>query len=145
VDFKRILIAVKDSPTAMRAAKAGFDLARRLEALTCLIYVVDKSRELVNADLGITPEQSGTILLHEAEKTIEQLIRTYGAVDRLVHFTPEGFPGKEILQIAREWKADLIVMGTHERSWFNSLLSGSVTEYILKHAEIPVMITPAGR
>lgn len=142
MEFKKILIAVEDSANAMRVAKTGFALAHLLAAKLALVYVVDKSREVVNADLGITPEQSGTVLLSEAKRTIDQLIKIYNGIEEILRFTPEGAPEKEILKIAKEWEADLIVMGLHQHSGLNRLLSGSITGYIIKHAAIPVMVCP---
>ena len=142
MEFKKILIAIEDSANAMRAARTGFALAHQLSAKLGLVYVVDKSREIVNADLGITPEQSGTVLLNEAENTLEQLIKMYNGIEEIFRFTPEGSPEKEILKIAKEWGADLIVMGPHHRSGLSRLLSGSVTEYVIRHAKVPVMLSP---
>jgi len=82
------------------------------------------------------------VLLNEAEKTIEQFIRLYNGVEHIDRFTPEGFPEKEILNIAKEWEADVIVMGTHGRSGLERMLTGSLAEYIIRHATIPVLITP---
>ncbi|MEO6963804.1 MAG: universal stress protein [Puia sp.] len=140
--FKNILVAVDDSAHAMRAAKTAFTLAQSLAARIGIIYVVDRTREVVSADLGITAEQSGIVLLAEAEKTIDQLIRDYPNVEGILRFTPEGSPEKEILHIAREWGADLIIMGSNERSGLEKLLSGSVTNYVIRHSPIPVMVVP---
>ena len=140
--YKKILVAIDNSPYSMKAAKAGFALAHGLNAAVGLVYVVDKSKEVVNADLGITPAQSGTVLLHEAEQTIEQYIRLYNGVDRVERFTPEGVPEQEIVNIAREWQADMIVMGTHGRSGIGKMLTGSVAEHVIRHATIPVLVAP---
>lgn len=142
MEFKKILIAVDDSANAMGAAKLGFALAHNLNSQIGLVYVVDRSREVVNADLGITPEQSRTVLLYEAENTIEQLIRTNQNIEGIARFTPEGSPEKEILRIARAWEADLIVMGSHEKSGLERLLTGSVTKYVVSHSAIPVLLVP---
>lgn len=140
--YKRILIAIDNSAYSMKAAKIGFSLAHELKAAVGLLYVVNKSKETVNADLGITPEQSRMVLLNEAEKTIGQFITLYNGVERIDRFTPEGFPEQEILNIAKEWQADLIVMGTHGRSGLGRILTGSLAEYVIRHATIPVMIAP---
>jgi len=140
--YKKILIAIDNSAHSMKAAKAGFALAHALRATIGLLYVVDKSKEVISADLGITPQQSGTVLLNEAEKTIEQYIRLYNGVDRIERFTPEGFPEEEIINISKEWEADLIIMGTHGRTAIGKMLTGSVAEYVIRHSTIPVLITP---
>lgn len=142
MDYNKILVAIDNSSYSIKAAKAGFSIAHSLHATVGLVYVVDKSKEIVNADLGITPEQSQTVLLDEAEKTIEQYIRLYDGIDKVERFTPEGVPEEEIIHIAEEWSADMIVMGTHGRTTIGKLLTGSNAEYVIRHATIPVLIIP---
>ncbi len=119
-------------------------MAHRLQAAIGLVFVVNKSNEVFNTELGITTEQSKTVLLKEAEITIEQYIRMYDGADEVFRFMPEGFPEKEILNIANEWKADMIVMGSHCRTGLSRMLSGSLTDYIIRHADIPVVVIPPG-
>lgn len=140
--YSKILVAIDNSAHSMKAAKAGFALAHELKATIGILFVIDKSKELLNADLGITPQQSQTVLLAEAEKTIEQYIRWYDGISNVERFTPEGFPEKEIINVSEEWNADLIVMGTHVRSTLGRILTGSVAEYVIRHSKIPVLITP---
>lgn len=142
--FNKILIAIDNSAYSMKAARAGFSLAHRLKATVGLLYVIDRSKEVVNADLGITPEQSGTVLLNEAANAIEQFIRLYDGIDQVERFTPEGLPEHEIIRIAGEWHADIIVMGTHGRAGIKKMLTGSVADYVIRHASIPVLVTPPG-
>jgi nucleotide-binding universal stress UspA family protein len=46
----------------------------------------------------------------------------------------------KILELAAEWKADLIVMGTHGRDGIDHFLLGSVAEGVVRHATVPVML-----
>lgn len=142
--LKKILIEIDHNAYSMKAAKAGFALAHNLKAVVGLLYVVDKSKEIINADLGITSQQSETVLLNEAERTIEQYIRLFDGVARVERFTPEGFPEHEIINISKEWNADIIVMGTHGRSMIRKMLTGSTAEYVIRHSTIPVLIIPPG-
>ena len=66
----------------------------------------------------------------------------YDGIDEVVRFTPEGFPTNEIINTAKEWDADLIVIGTHGRTGLAHLLEGSVAEHVIKHTSIPVMVVP---
>lgn len=50
-----------------------------------------------------------------------------------------GNPAEEIIAISEKENADLIIMGTHGRKGFDRLLFGSVAEYVVKNAKIPVM------
>lgn len=141
--YQKILIAVDSSAYAMNAAKKGFELAHQLNATIGLIYVIDRNKESVNVEVGITPEQSQTVLLKQAEENISQLIKMYDGIDQVFRFAPEGFPKKEIINTAKEWGADLIVMGTHGRTGLAHMMMGSVAEYVIKHTAIPVMVVPS--
>ncbi|HVU55012.1 MAG TPA: universal stress protein [Puia sp.] len=140
--MQRILIAIDDSAYSMKAAKTGFELAHHLQASIAVLYVIDKGKEAVNADLGVTIEGSRSQLRAEAERTIDQYIRMYDGIGQVFRFMPEGVPEKEIINIAREWKPDLIIMGTHGRSGLTRMVTGSVAEYVIRHAEVPVLVTP---
>ncbi|MHB1179905.1 MAG: universal stress protein [Daejeonella sp.] len=144
MNFKKILIAVDSSPFSLKAAKAGFDLAHALNAEIALLFVVDRTKESVNAETGPTREQSQMILLKEAQDTIKQLINMYNGAKKPFRFTPEGFPKEEILNTAKEWEADLIVMGTHGRTGLTRFFTGSVAEHIVHHACVPVLVIPPG-
>ena len=45
-----------------------------------------------------------------------------------------------ILDNAKTWRADLIVMGTHGRRGLNRLLLGSDAERVLREASVPVLL-----
>lgn len=140
--FNKILIAVDSSSFSLKAARAGFALAHALDAEVALLYVVDRSRESVTIDTGPTREQSEVLLLKEAQETIEQLIKLFNGNKKLYKFTPEGFPKEEILNIAQEWRADVIVMGTHGRTGLSHFINGSIAEHVVRHACVPVMVIP---
>ncbi len=142
MSFKKILIAIDSSPFSLKAAHAGFDLAHALDAEVALLFVIDRTKESVSIDTGPTRQESEIILLKEAQETIEQLIKMYNGAKQLYKFTPEGFPKEEILNTAREWEADVIVMGTHGRSGLSHFFNGSVAEHVIKDATIPVLVMP---
>jgi nucleotide-binding universal stress UspA family protein len=139
----KILAAIDSRPNSLRTAKIAFEFARQLNATVGLVYVVDRNKEIVNADIGITPEQSSTILLKQVQQVMDQMIKIYVKTDKVVQFMPEGFPKSEIVKIAREWEANLIMMGAHGKTGLFHSLVGSVTEYVMRHSGIPVMIIPS--
>ncbi len=56
----------------------------------------------------------------------------------------EGNVGDVIVDLAHELCADLIAMSTHGRTGLNRVVFGSVAEYIIHHAEIPVLLIRSG-
>ena len=57
----------------------------------------------------------------------------------------EGDPGHEIIRVAEELNAGLIVLGTHGYSGWKRFTIGSVAEFVTKHAPCTVLtIRPKG-
>ncbi|HET7463513.1 MAG TPA: universal stress protein [Longimicrobium sp.] len=56
-----------------------------------------------------------------------------------------GVPAEQIVAEAREWNADLVVVGTHARGWGARLLLGSVAEAALRDAPCSVLAVPPVR
>ncbi|MEM9907768.1 MAG: universal stress protein [Cyanobacteria bacterium P01_D01_bin.44] len=54
-----------------------------------------------------------------------------------------GEPGRQICQVARDWQADLILIGRHNRSGLSELWIGSVSNYVMHHAGCSVIVVQA--
>jgi hypothetical protein len=61
----------------------------------------------------------------------------------LVGHLAVGTPWREIVQLASNLLADVIVVGTHGRQGIDRLLSGSVAELVVRKAKCPVVIARA--
>jgi nucleotide-binding universal stress UspA family protein len=55
-----------------------------------------------------------------------------------------GDPGRMICDVARDWEADLIVVGRHGRSGLKEFFLGSVSNYVLHHAPCSVLTVQQG-
>lgn len=51
-----------------------------------------------------------------------------------------GDPGQKICALAKEWEADLIVVGRRGRSGLSELFLGSVSNYVIHHAPCSVLV-----
>ena len=51
-----------------------------------------------------------------------------------------GMPFREIMATAAEEKASVIVMGSHGMSNIKEMLMGSVSENVIRHAKVPVLV-----
>ena len=54
----------------------------------------------------------------------------------------EGDFADSILAAAKEFHADIVVIGSHSRKWLENIVMGSVTEKVLRHTSIPLFIVP---
>lgn len=142
MNFNKLLIAVDSSPFSLKASAAGFELARSLRAEVALVYVIDSVLEMGNIDGGIFPDQARESE-REAGRTLLQQLRQDAGSDLAVRdIMPEGNPRETLIETALNWEADLIVIGSHDRNGFQQLLSGSMTNYVLRHSPIPVLVVP---
>jgi nucleotide-binding universal stress UspA family protein len=70
-------------------------------------------------------------------KAAEQLRSAGYQADTLVR---EGVTRTEIVDMAADWNADLIVLGSHGRRGLERLLLGSVSDFVSRHAKCSVQI-----
>lgn len=138
--MKKILIALDDGPTSEKVASMGFQLGQQLNAEIALISVVDTTDLMTNG--GVTPRELGDSIKNELKKSQQMLIEKVFKDCKVWTFVEEGKPNEIILQVAEEWEADIIVLGTHGRTGLSHLLMGSVAEKIMRHSTKPLFIVP---
>ncbi len=80
--------------------------------------------------------------LGEARQQLERL-HPAEAVPAVERWLEEGDPAREIIRVAGEAHADLIVMGTHGRTGLLDRLMGSVAEQVVRRAPCPVVTVKA--
>jgi nucleotide-binding universal stress UspA family protein len=154
--IKKILIGIDESKYAEYAAKYGFEIAKTLNAHVGIVHIVEPTAIPLSTNgadtiLG-TPIQglSGindiAVLNAEnelSESMIERTAKKYGGSLEVTHFNEYGSTADGIISCSKEFKADLIVIGTHSRSGLDRLLMGNIAEHIVRHSEIPVLVVPS--
>ena len=140
--FQKILIAIDDDPIANQAADTGLELARCLHADMAFIHVIDPPLG-VGADAGMVGED----IIRQAREEGARIVADFRARLTLgpdvLQFVPQGPPGSEIVKAARQWQADLIVIGSHGRRGIRRALIGSVAEAVVRQAPCPVLVVRA--
>ncbi|QEC66258.1 universal stress protein [Panacibacter ginsenosidivorans] len=139
-NIKKILIAVDDGPTAEKVALSAFHFAHQLKAEMALVSVVDTASLM--SEGGITVGELADIMTKEYKQNHQLLMDKIFKDVKVWSFVEKGKPHEEILKVAQEWEADLIVMGTHGRTGLAHLFMGSVAEKIVRHSEKPLFIIP---
>jgi nucleotide-binding universal stress UspA family protein len=142
--FKRILCPVDFSAASLRAFDLAVQLASLHHARIHVLHVVPRIVASV-MDIPITTTRWTVADEAKARRELPKLkerARRHG-----ISATTEVRVGDidvQILKILKESKADLLAMGTHGRRGFERWALGSVTERMLRHSPIPLLLTAAG-
>jgi nucleotide-binding universal stress UspA family protein len=140
--FRKILIAIDDEPIAAHAADIGAELAHLAGAEMAFIHVIDP--ELVNAaDTGLQPDALVASAKENARKLIGAFRSRLPQQPAALEFVQIGIPLTEIVNAAKDWPADLIVIGSHGRGGVRRALLGSVAEGVMRHAPCPILVVRA--
>ena len=163
----RVLIAVDDTEGSVVAAKTAYNLFGDQAEYTVIsvaelepVYWGDDAlgRGLVYP-LAVPPVGTGMTAMmllavrpadgarendlpapvDVAAQQAEQVVAEAGLHDA----QPVGDTGDAadaIIAAARDYDADVIVVGTHEHGWFDRLFSHSVSEKVVRKANVPVLV-----
>ena len=153
--FKKILIGIDNSKYAEHAAKIGFGLARDYSAHVGLVHIIEPAfvaSPTTDTSMGMPLQGAADISGIEVMDIqnelsvgiIDRTIKAYAGELEVTHFTDFGSTADGILSCSKEFKADLIVIGTHSRSGLDRLIMGSVAEEVIRNSEIPVLVIPLG-
>jgi len=142
--YQRILVPVDGSSTSDRALSEAVKLAKG-KALLRLVYVVEDVYPLdaegyafINYDaLREAARNTGQRVLVQAEKAV----RESGALVESALVEAGGLRIASVIdEEAKNWPAELIVLGTHGRSGLSRLLLGSVAEGVVRGTSLPVLL-----
>jgi nucleotide-binding universal stress UspA family protein len=148
--FATVLVATDGTNDSDGAVDAALDLAHDTGARLLVLTVVPEGSadEPGEGDEGPSRESSSR---DEDDEVTAASDRTNGVVDHAIEWgleaSPliwEGEPGEAILAAATSEGADVIVIGTSSRSGVGRILLGSVTDHVVQHATVPVMVVPSG-
>jgi nucleotide-binding universal stress UspA family protein len=138
--YDRILLPTDGSPTAEQASQHAFELANRFDAALDVVSVVNPG--------ALGPDVRAATILDQlersAQETVDDVVERAGdaGIGEVTGAVGEGIPHRAILEYADDQDADLIVMGTHGRSGLQRYLIGSVTEKVVRAADVPVVTVP---
>ncbi|QIB75584.1 universal stress protein [Halogeometricum borinquense] len=141
--YETILIPTDGSEHAVRAAEHGQYLARLFDATVHIVNVVDVQAAGGVFDAGGVDEEFVSRLKAKGERTIEEAAAVIDETESIQTAVLKGRPDEEILEYAAEHGVDALVMGTHGRTGLRRYIAGSVTERVVRLADIPVLTVRA--
>jgi len=137
--FSKILVATDGSSDAVHAAEVAAELAERFGSQVILITVyalptfVSMNGPAFEMGDEFVQEVQDNVIARTSEPFLKRRLR----VDerRIV-----GYPAAEIVNVAEQERADLIVVGSHGVGGLRRFLLGSVSDRVSHHAHCAVLV-----
>jgi nucleotide-binding universal stress UspA family protein len=141
--FKRILCAVDFTPASERGLGYALSVAKEADAELTLLHVVEPYDERWrHKHAPKAAHDYRTFVENQIDARLQSAIAPeLRAWCRARQRIEAGRPWEQIVRIATEDAAQLIVMGQHSRSDADLLLFGSTTNQVVRHAPCPVLTT----
>ena len=144
--FQRILIPTDGSTIARKAVNAGIAFAKETGASVIAYYALESIERLYLArgpgsrPLTIKPLEK--LMREQGEQYLAEIRKAADAVgvecDTVM--TSPATPFQGIIDTSRKKKCDVIFIASHGRDKLATLLLGSVTQKVLVHSRIPVLV-----
>ena len=140
----KILLAVDDSKYSEAATEAIIQQTRPQDTTLRVLTVNERPSHLTAGGMaGYDPALDEELKeeVKESEAVLAKTVNLLRSKGFTVTSSAEwGDPKYKIIDVAEEWGADLIVLGSHGRSGLNRFLMGSVSEAVARHAHCSVTI-----
>jgi len=148
--MKKILIAIDYNPSTQVVAEKGYALAKTMNAEIILVHAVSDAAYYsmpyspIMGYEGFIIDNSLVMadqLIKEAKKFLTATAKHLGD-EQIITQVLEGDVSTAILDYAKENGVDLMILGSHSHSGLYKLFVGSVTEKLLQHTQIPLLVIP---
>ena len=147
----KVLIAVDDTDSSLRAARVahrlfGDDASYLVVNVTDTVatgaagwgYTYPVAMPMLDVPMAAVPGGEPAFV-EMADRTAADVARNADLTDADTEGRAGDVPSA-ILSAAHAHDVDVIVVGSHERSWFSRLISGSVASALVRDADIPVLV-----
>ena len=133
--FRKVLVAVNGSQAPL---ETGIKLAREEKAWLTVVKVVPP----FEGDLDLTGIKNiGDALDSGGSRAVEDIKETAAREPALVKARlEEGETHERIIEVAKEERCDLIIMGAERMGILKRLFLGSTLEKVLRDAPCPVLV-----
>lgn len=143
---KVVLVAIDFSALSKRALAWALEYARKVRCHVHTVHVVERRWRLADLRADFEALRAELVAVHDA--AIAELVPLVGEAERaevgsLHEHVALGDPAGEIVSLAGELGADLIVVGNHGGDAMQRLLTGSVAQKVVRDAPCAVVVVKA--
>ena len=140
--FERILVPVDFSEHSLKAFRKALEFGRAFGAELILVHIVEQI--IYPGDWSYAPLAMSDFAAERREVVAAKLkALSAGSGIRATEIVRLGRAWQEIVEIAKERRADLVIVATHGYTGLRHVLMGSVAEKIVRHAPCAVLTVRA--
>ena len=140
VEVKKVIIPVDFTSAMNKVVDYATSIADQLGAEIIFFHVVN---DFQGYDMMLVHPSFETMrkdLEQKSNERIANLVEDYKGVKKGVSGkVVSGDAGDEIVKLAKEEQADMIIIGTHGTKGLERILMGSTAEYVVKKASTPIL------
>jgi len=162
--YTKILVALDKSEASRLVFQQALELAQGTQAELMLVHGLSSEEE--GSPVPLPPPVDGSYWMPGAASAVDfdiwresweryesegiDRLRQFAAMANEQNVATEfrqvvGSPGKVICNLARQWGANLIVIGNRGRSGLTELMLGSVSSYVVHRAPCSVLVLRGNR
>jgi len=153
IPFQHVLVATDGSPSCELAVETAIELCAGIGARLTVVSVTpaiasDADLDSASDPLGAAEEAAAAVARGDPDaagaaatalaRAACEPARARGVEADCVIW--QGAAGEAILAAAESVGADLIVVGSHARGGLGRMVLGSVSDHVVRHAPVPVMV-----
>lgn len=137
-----ILVPVDGSENSTRAALFGIDLAKAFGVGVRLFYVFPAASVEIIGMAGMSRSDIDQAAQAAAQKAFDLTHEALGSdvAVAVEQETSMGDPAEEVIRYTEDHSGAMVVIGRRGLSRMKSLMIGSVSDKVLRHAKTPVMV-----
>lgn len=157
LDIKTVLYATDMGSHMRQVFRHAVSFAKKYDARMLMVHVMEPLNDMAQAVISsyLSEDTAKKVQKDDMEEVFNKM------KERLQKFSEEelgatsseesqvqeiivvsGSPSEEIIRVAKEHSADMIVMGKSSRSLFGNVVMGSTTRRVTKYSEVPVVVIP---
>ena len=142
--MNRILVAIDFSEVTDEVISKAVMLAKALQGQLRILHVDDSAPYSYTPKDASALEPKPRVTMAPTEQNNLGAIRSRLLKEQLEadYRLVEGPAADNILSAAREYAADIIVIGAHEHGKFYHFLFGDTTDSLIRHAQCPILVVP---
>ncbi|KOR37745.1 MULTISPECIES: universal stress protein [Planktothricoides] len=155
MSFQKIVLAIDDSKFSEYILKQGLEIAKIHQAELMLFRCIPHNDvQVINSvpyemglgieDINYNYRQQQDRVIQSTQETLEKLkYRCEQATNHELNISYRykiGEPGYSICETAQEWSASMIIIGRKGHSALVEALIGSVSNYVIHHAQCAVLV-----